>query len=102
MGKWNGFLHAGVALAWACSGEGASSARSLCDECFALPPRVEGENPLIGGPSPCSIEKTEVGRDFEGFGLSAAPAVQLLEQRASLPGRFRPTLFYAGAGKRAG
>jgi hypothetical protein len=92
MGKWNCSLPVSLALAWACSGEAPSSARSLCADCVALPPPVEGENPLIGEPSPCSVNSTEVGRDFEGFGLRAAPAVQLLEQRASSPGRFRPTL----------
>jgi hypothetical protein len=97
MGKWNRLLHAGLALAGACSGEAASSTRSLCAGCVALQAPVEsddgGGNPLIGDPSPCSVNKTEVGRDFEGFGLSAASAVQLLEQRSSSLGRFRPTLY---------
>jgi hypothetical protein len=97
MGNWNRLLHVGLGLAWACSGEASSSTRPLCTGCVALPPPVESEddggNPLIGEPSLCSVNRTEVGRDFEAFGLSAASAVQLLEQRSSSPGRFRPTLY---------
>jgi hypothetical protein len=97
MGKWNGLLHAGLALAWACSGDASSSTRPLCAGCVALLSPVESEddgvNPLIGDPAPCSVSRTDVGRDFEGFGLSAASAVQLVEQRTSSPGRFRPTLY---------